>query len=196
MIRCVLFDLDGVIRHFDPAFVNEIERRRGLAPGSILRAAFASPAIDAVTTGRITREEWVVGVGRQIGDPDATVEWGHQPWTVDAEVIAIADELRAAGLAMAILTNGTDTIPAEIAACGRDRHVDAVFNSAEIGFSKPDPLAFRHALDALRMPAGEVFFTDDSAAKLAGAEALGMSVHLFRGTAGLRAALRGHGILD
>lgn len=31
MIRAVLFDLDGVVRHFDPAHVASIERRHALA---------------------------------------------------------------------------------------------------------------------------------------------------------------------
>ena len=41
MIRAVLFDLDGVVRHFlhDP----DLEARHGLPAGMIARIAFASP---------------------------------------------------------------------------------------------------------------------------------------------------------
>lgn len=193
-IRAVLFDLDGVIRHFHPEHVAAIERAHDLAPGTIEAVAFAAPLIDEVTTGRITRAEWVRAVGEHIGDPAAAEAWGRQPFTPDAEVLALADELRAAGYTTAVLTNGTDGIPAEVASFGLHDRVDAVFSSHEIGFAKPDVRAFRHVLDALDLDGPEVFFTDDSERKLAGAEELGMRVHHFTGADGLRAALRSSGI--
>ncbi|SFF60632.1 HAD-IA family hydrolase [Curtobacterium sp. YR515] len=193
-IRAVLFDLDGVIRHFHPEHVAAIERAHDLSPGTIEAVAFAAPLIDEVTTGRITRAEWVRAVGERIGDHDAAEVWGRQPFTPDAEVLALADELRAAGYTTAVLTNGTDGIPAEVASFGLHDRVDAVFSSHEIGFAKPDVRAFRHVLDVLDLDGPEVFFTDDSERKLAGAEELGMRVHHFTGADGLRAALRSSGI--
>jgi hypothetical protein len=80
-----------------------------------------------------------------------------------------ADEIRRLGLTAALLTNGTDTIPAEVAAPGLESHFDAIFNSADIAFVKPDIRAFDHVLDALAVLGPDVFFTDDSAAKLLGA---------------------------
>lgn len=190
MIRVVLFDLDGVVRHFDPRDVADIERRYGLAPGSIPTAAFASPLIEQVTTGRISRAEWVGEVGRMLGDAGAAAEWGRLPARVDPEITALSDELQALGLTTAILTNGTDTIPAEVIGLGLDAHFDRVFNSAEIGFAKPDVRAYTHVVDELATDAAEVFFTDDSEGKLAGARRIGMPVHRFRGVERLRAALR------
>ncbi len=195
MIRAVLFDLDGVIRHFDPAHVEEIERSRGLRSGELLRIAFSAPLIDEVTTGRITRSEWVRRVGERLGDAQAAQAWGSSTWTVDADVIGLIDEVRDTGRVTGILTNGTDTVSAELEATGIRPHVDLVFNSAEIGHAKPDARAFHHALDTLGMPASDVFYTDDSPSKLAGATGLGMPTHLFRGPAGLREALREHGVL-
>lgn len=194
MIRVVLFDLDGVIRHFDPAHVAEIERRHGLVSHTIAGAAFSAPLIDEVTTGRITRAEWVRRIGERIGNDAAATEWGAHPAVVDGAVLELSDELRAAGLRTAVLTNGTDTIPAELAAHGISDRFDAVFNSAEIGFAKPDPRAFQHVLDALRVEATEVFFTDDSPSKLAGAESLSMRTHLFAGADDLRVQLIAAGV--
>ena len=193
-MRAVLLDLDGVIRHFDKAHVAGIERRHGLADGSLESFAFATPLITDVTTGRVSRAEWVERIGRHVGSPAAAAEWGVQPWTVDDDVLALADELRALGLTTAVLTNGTDTIADEVAASGIDAHVDAVFNSAEIGYVKPDARAFAHVLDALGLDAASVFFTDDSPSKLAGAAAIGMPTHLFTGSRALRAALRAAGV--
>lgn len=194
-IRAVLFDLDGVVRHFDTVDVARIEQRHGLASGTIASAAFAPELLGAVTTGRMTRAAWVQRIGDAIGHEDAAAEWGRIPSRLDPETTAIADELRAAGIRTAILTNGTDTIPAEAVALNLTAHFDAVFNSAEIGWAKPDERAFRHALDALELPAAEVFFTDDSPDKLAGAADIGMPTYLFTGASGLRAALREAGVL-
>lgn len=192
MIRAVLLDLDGVIRHFrhDPA----LESRHGLPDGALSRIAFASPLIEQVTTGHLTRAEWVARIGEEAGSAAAAEEWGRTPFTLDREVLALADDLRGSGVTGAILTNGTDTIPEELRTSGIDRHVDHVFNSAEIGVAKPDALAYRHVLEALRLRPEEVFFTDDSPDKVAGAHALGLRTHHFTGVAGLRAALTAAGV--
>ncbi|TDN43681.1 putative hydrolase of the HAD superfamily [Curtobacterium flaccumfaciens] len=195
-IRAVVFDLDGVIRHFDPAHVAAIERDHALPPGSIESFAFTPPVIDDVTTGRITRADWVRAIGDHIGSRGAAEAWGRQPFAPDPDVLALIDELHAAGYTTAVLTNGTDGVPAEIATFGLPERVDAVFSSHEIGVTKPDVRAFQHVLDALGVDGAEAFFTDDSAAKLTGAVALGMTVHHYTGVEGLRSALVARGVLS
>lgn len=187
-LRAVVFDLDGVLRHFDDEDAVGIERRHGLQRCVLAQTAFASPLIEAVTTGRMTRQEWIAAIGDVVGI-EAASEWGSIQARVDVEMLALADELRDAGLIVAILTNGTDTIAHELAASGIDRHVDAVFNSAEIGFAKPDERVFRQVLTALELRGPEVFFTDDSTAKLTGATTVGMRTHHFTDAASLRRAL-------
>ena len=193
MIRAVLFDLDGVIRHFhhDPT----LEARHGLPDGAITRIAFASPLIDAVTTGLLTREEWITRVGEAAGSASAAQEWGRTPFAADPDVLALADELRSHGIICAILTNGTDTIADELGASGIGAHFDRVFNSADIGHAKPDVRAFRHVATALALPAEEIFFLDDSPAKLRGARELGMRTHHFTGITELRSALAAAGVV-
>lgn len=194
MIRAVIFDLDGVLRHFDAAHVARIEARHGLAEGSIHATAFEPALLAAVTTGCITREEWMLRVGALLDNTRAAAEWAVHPSTPDERMLALSDELRAAGIRTVILTNGTDTIPTELRELGIDAHVDAVFNSAEIGFAKPDERAFQHVLDALSLEPHEAFFTDDSASKLRGADDLGMTTHHFTGADGLLEALRAAGV--
>lgn len=195
LIRAVLFDLDGVVRHFDPENVSSIERAHELEPGSIEAIAFAPHHLEQVTTGRISRREWVERIGEELGNAEAADGWGSQPFRVDEEVLGLLDELRAGGIRTAILTKGTDTIPAEVASMNLGAKFEAVFNSAEIGWTKPDTRPFQHVLDAMELAPQEVFFTDDSVGKLAGAESLGMPTHHFTGVAGLREALRAVGAL-
>ncbi|KYJ97261.1 HAD family hydrolase [Microbacterium sp. CH1] len=193
MIRAVLFDLDGVVRHFhhDP----DLEARHGLPDGTILRIAFAAPLIEAVTTGALTREEWITRVGEAAGSPTAAREWGRTPFAADPDVLALVDELRSHGIICAILTNGTDTIADELEVSGIGAHFDRVFNSAEIGHAKPDVRAFRHVVDDLVLVPEEIFFLDDSEGKLSGAREVGMYTHHFSGVAGLRTALAAAGVM-
>lgn len=195
MITTVLFDLDGVVRQFDPDAVAEIERRHGIEPGTIESFAFSAPLLHEVTTGKLRRAEWVDRIAAHLGSAAPAEEWSRQPYRVDAGVVALADQLRAVGLRTAVLTNGTDTIPAEAEHMRLHDHFDAVFNSAEIGYAKPDPRAFFAVLDALEVGPYEVFFTDDSPEKVAGADALGFRTHLYDGVSGLRRALREFAIL-
>lgn len=179
-IDCVLLDLDGVIRHFDPVVAAAAERRHGLAAGVLVETAMAAgDLIDELVTGRLSRAKWVVEVGRRVGSAAAAAEWLADTGEVDPEMLDLADEIRAGGITVAILTNGTDTIPQEVVDLGIADRVDAVFNTAEIGVAKPDAGAFRHVCEALEVEPKSVYFTDDSVAKLAGAVELGMTAEHF-----------------
>lgn len=194
MIKAVLFDLDGVVRHFDPGHVAAIEARHGIAGGLIQKRAFSSPLLQQVTTGKMRRSQWIEVVGQCIGARAAAEEWGRQVPRVDHEVMLLVDALRNRGYVVAVLTNGTDTIAEEMRALGLDDRFDAIFNTATIGYAKPEPRAFRRVLEALDLHADEVFFTDDSARNAAGAGELGMPTHPFRGVSELRAALTVAGV--
>lgn len=62
----------------------------------------------------------------------------------------LLDRLRAAGLRVGLLTNGPSTLQRrKLAVTGLDRLVDAVAISEEIGFSKPEPRAYRRAAELL-----------------------------------------------
>lgn len=201
MINAVVFDLDGVVRHFDPAHVLGVEEAHALGSGAITEAAFEPGLLEAVTTGRISRAEWVARVDDALGTPGAATEWAAEQGVLDDAVLALVGELRGAGQRTAILTNGTDTIPEEARSLGLLEHFERVFNSAEIGHTKPDVRAFEFVLRELRLDPHEVFFTDDSAHKLRGARALGMQVHHFAADGGrsavegLRLALAEAGVL-
>ncbi|MGO2123742.1 HAD-IA family hydrolase [Glutamicibacter arilaitensis] len=195
MIRAVVFDLDGVIRHFPFGHSDEIEHCHHLENGILDATAFSQPLLTEVTTGLISREQWICRIGQIVGSCDAANEWGEQIPQLDQSILQLMDILRNRGITVAILTNGTDTIPDELIAQGIRKHIDRVFNSAFIGYIKPDQRIFRHVLDALDIKGPEVFFTDDSRSKLCGAAELGFVTHHFQGVAPLREALTNAGVL-
>jgi putative hydrolase of the HAD superfamily len=59
-IEAVVFDLDGVVRHFDRDHLAEVERAHGLAPGELIQVAFS-------VLGRSPRADHPGGMGRAGG---------------------------------------------------------------------------------------------------------------------------------
>lgn len=188
-IATVLLDLDGVIRWFDKSRVPMLEKKHGLEPGSLRGTAFAPELIELATTGKITRAEWTRRVGEAVGSPEAAQAWLGHRGNVDHEIIEIVRALRSRGIAVAVLTNGTETVHEELAELGIGQEFDAVFTTADIGFAKPDPRAFRHVCEVLAVSPETVFFTDDTESKLSGAIELGMTAQHYTGVDVLRRTL-------
>ncbi|QGG93762.1 HAD family hydrolase [Actinomarinicola tropica] len=180
-VTTVLLDLDGVVRRFDPTHRIGVELRHGIEPGSLAAVAFAPDEVEPVVTGRRTRAEWVERVGRAIGNPGAAREWLDARGQVDHGLMTVVDRLRGAGTPVAVLTNGTDTIPVELVELGIAGRFDVVFNSAEIGLTKPSPSVFAHVCDQLGVEPAEVFFTDDTEGHVLAASRLGMVARLYEG---------------
>ncbi len=198
VIRAVVFDLDGVLRHFDP--VDHIEAVHGIPNGGLHAAAFAPEVLDDAVCGRVTYEAWIVAVGSLLAARHgeaarpAAAAFGALPDRVDLDVLAIARALRPR-YTTAILTNGTTRIEGECARLGLTDELDHLFNSARVGYAKPDRRVFEHALAALAVKPDECVFTDDSEHKLSGARDLGMHTIHYTGAAALIDALRALGVV-
>lgn len=193
-VSTIVFDLDGVLRHFDADRVRRIERASGLTEGALTSVGFEPELLDSVITGRRTRAEWVAEIGARVGHPAAADEWLADRGVVDAAMVRLIGELRATGITVAILTNGTDTIPDELDQLGLDTEFDAVFNSAALGCAKPDRRVFEIVCERLGVDPPAVFFVDDTAANVAGAVAVGMAARHFTGIDQLEADLRSVGV--
>ncbi|MBB5787010.1 HAD-IA family hydrolase [Jiangella mangrovi] len=189
LIDVLLLDLDGVVRHYDPAATDAIEKRSGLSPGKLHETAFEPRLLQRVVTGGLTRAQWVDHVAAAVG-PVAATAWATQRPSVDREVLATIRRLRVAGVKVCLLTNGTDRIGAELAELRIADDFDEVFNSAEIGVAKPDLRIFMHVLRVLGVPRSSVLFLDDSQANVRGASAVGMRAHLFTSASDLTDACK------
>jgi HAD superfamily hydrolase (TIGR01509 family) len=110
--------------------------------------------------------------------------------------MAIVDELHDRGVPLYALTN----MPQEKAQMvfGKIRvwpHFRDVVISGDEKIVKPDPAIFELALKRMGLNAPEVFFTDDNAANIVAARAMGFVTHLFDRPETLRPALVAAGVL-
>ena len=58
MTRAFVFDLDGVIRHWDPELVTNAERTNGLPAGALFGVSFETDLLLAAVTGAISDDAW------------------------------------------------------------------------------------------------------------------------------------------
>ncbi|MGQ0837355.1 HAD-IA family hydrolase [Actinokineospora sp.] len=195
----LLLDLDGVLRRFDPPAA--VERAHGLAPGSLAAVAFRRDLIGPAVTGLVTHDRWLATVADALvgdGVPADTAGAAVRAWSTPGFVIADALALVRAARArcrVALLTNATTRLGADLAFLGLDREVDGVVSSAETGAEKPDPEAYLAALALLDARPEETLFCDDKAGNVTAAAALGLAAAHVPDTDALRTALSVHGLL-
>jgi putative hydrolase of the HAD superfamily len=108
---------------------------------------------------------------------------GTRGWRVFDDTRPALEDTAAAGWRNVILSNHVPELPELVATLGLADLVDAVFTSATIGYDKPHPEAFRHALRHSGDPERRWMIGDNPEADVRGAEALGIPAILIR-TAG------------
>lgn len=185
----LLVDLDGVLRRWDPAVIEEIERRHGVPTGSVLAVAMEWSRLKPAITGRISHDEWMAEVIRalaeQIGDEEraraAVTEWRAYRGVVDTDVLGFIREVRGAGFRVGLATNSTNLLDADLAELNLVGEVDAVINSSAIGVNKPAREFFYEACRAVGALPKQVLLIDDDDRAVSGARVVGLSAHRWSG---------------
>jgi len=124
-----------------------------------------------VTGARLTLDEWC--------------EARHEASTPNPGVV---DALRTAATlgAVSLFSNNPPPFPATLSHMAPDVAQilgPNVLVSCEIGIRKPDPAAYRAALQHYDTAASDAFFVDDSAANVAGAREVGITAFQYTGEA-------------
>jgi putative hydrolase of the HAD superfamily len=105
---------------------------------------------------------------------------GSQGWRLFEDARPALERTAAAGWRNAVLSNHVPELEQIAAELGLDELVEPIVSSARIGYEKPHPQAFRHALDACGDPRTIWMVGDNPRADVAGAEALGIPAILIR----------------
>lgn len=135
-------------------------------------------------------------IGAEIGADwdDARV---HELWAADFRswlsvnpaVIDVLADLRAGGTRLALLSNAGPDYASYFRHGPLGDFFSACYVSGELRLLKPQPEIFLHVLDDLGIAPAEAVFTDNRASNVAGAQALGITGHVFTGARPLRAFL-------
>ncbi|MEU1120320.1 MULTISPECIES: HAD-IA family hydrolase [unclassified Streptomyces] len=195
----VLSDLDGVIRFYDMAELEELERAAGLPLGSTTEVAFRPETDMPLMRGEITKERWIESIadgladrvpracGRELGTTLAEAKF-----RADEVVVGLLRQVRAAGLPVLLVTNATPWLADDLALLGLtgpEGLLDDVISSADLGVAKPDRRMYETAAERAGVEARRCLFVDDRQENVDAAVELGMTGLLYREAADLREAL-------
>lgn len=197
-LRVIVSDLDGVLRVFDQSLWAELDQIAAVDPGTAFAAILGHPFLEEVTRGRGTHMQWRHLAGTRLVASGSTAEaartaverWASTPAAVDRRVLEEMHRYRDQGLAVFVLTNGTDRVPEELSALGLDAFLGEerrfLLNTADLGAAKPEPTAFARAKDRIEQVLGkpvrpaQIALLDDSARHVRGAESAGWHAILHR----------------
>ena len=198
-IRHIVFDVGGVLLHYDP----EIPFKR-LIPDDDRRRRFLA---------EVCTSEWNIEQDRGRGWPEAEAlligkfpgeahnirgfrrHWHEMiPHRIEGSV-TILERLIAAGHDVTMLTNfAGDTFAEARERFGFLREPRAVTVSADIGLIKPDREIYEHHAEAHGLEPATTLFIDDNRKNVDGAVAAGWQAVLFTNAERLRPALAARGV--
>ena len=101
-------------------------------------------------------------------------------WRLYEDTLEVLTDLQQDGWNHAILSNHVPELPELITTLGLGSLIGRIINSAETGFEKPNPSAFKTALTALENPAEVWMIGDNIEADVLGAESVGLRAILVR----------------
>jgi putative hydrolase of the HAD superfamily len=195
----VIFDLDGVIRHWNDDQLDEVEAAFGLPARTILDVAFSPDLGPAAVTGRLTYREWMDAIRERVlaahgdGVSGALDEWEANVGLVDTDMVQVLRAVRPQAT-VALLSNGTTRLRRDLHVLDLLDELDVVFNTAELGIAKPDPAVFRLVCAQLDVDPAEAVFVDDLAENVDGARAAGLRGHQHVDPTGTATFLRDVGL--
>jgi len=132
-------------------------------------------AFDAAVLARLGHPSMGEDAFRRIEDAFAR----RSAWYVYPDVLPALDALREAGIRLCVISNFVWGAPELIHDLELARHFESLVISARVGFQKPNPGIFRHALEQMRVAPGRALHVGDSyRADVLGARRLGIGAAL------------------
>jgi putative hydrolase of the HAD superfamily len=101
-------------------------------------------------------------------------------WRLYEDALPTLEQLSSLGWKHLLLTNHVPELGEIVDHLGLDRHLHGIFNSAQTGYEKPHPEAFRRVLEALPHADAVWMIGDNARADVAGAESVGIPAILVR----------------
>ncbi|KRE96638.1 hypothetical protein ASG87_16055 [Frateuria sp. Soil773] len=199
-MRCVLFDLDGVLVDYDrDVRVGTLARLTGRTSAAVRAAIYASGIEEDADAGVLDAQAYLDALGRELDTVVVAADWTaarRAATRARSEVLALAASL-ADRAAPGLLTNNGWLMAQQLPAIVPELFplfAGRAFCAAQFGAAKPAEQAYLRCLQALDALPQATLFVDDNPANVEGARAAGLHAHRFTDAAGLRQALAGFGL--
>jgi epoxide hydrolase-like predicted phosphatase len=181
-IQAIVFDLGNTLFTATDAGYRDDrwEQRLGLPPGILAREFWGSRMERAALAGAVPLEEFWDWAGQTLRLSDQQLsDFDDGLWegiVILPQVATLLERLKTRFRVAALSNAWSDARGRTEGVYGLERLVEFIAFSAEIGFAKPDPRSYMFVIEQLGMRPEQTLFVDDSAANIAAAAALGMSV--------------------
>ena len=175
-IRWILFDLGNVLVELRMDGLDRAAAALGATPERLSALFSENEMAQRIAVGKLSPQEFVERINRRFGAsvaPANVVSWfGPDVGLLYPEAPGLIASLKGR-YSLGILSNTFFGHWEHFIATEFSRQFDALVASHLIGFCKPDPRAYRAALDRMGATAAETVFVDDLAENVEAARALG-----------------------
>lgn len=200
MIKNIIFDMGGVLIHYDPA---ALLSHLNLPPEDeklLLREAFGSIEWLQMDRGVLDEASGIASIKRRLperlhGAVDRVIAWWELELRPMAGMEALLRELKEANYGIYLLSNATLRQPEYFVNIPGNQYFDGKIVSAFHKLLKPQHEIYELLLQKFSLEASTCFFVDDNCANVESALYLGISGTVFDGDVSrLRRELREAGV--
>ncbi|MBL4680043.1 MAG: HAD-IA family hydrolase [Pseudomonadales bacterium] len=187
MIKAILTDLDGVLRHWNNKSLFAFEEAKGLEKGFLFSCAFKEQFVHPAIVGEVSHEQWLDNVVSELENvvPQKLAKQLIKQWKDSTSEIdwRVVDEYQAAfpDVPIVLVSNATTRMDQDLKGTGLLEILSNKINSSEIGLAKPNPGFFNVTLNTIACLAEEVLFIDDQIENIDAATQLGIHSFHFQG---------------
>lgn len=201
MIRNVVFDMGGVLIHWNPHLLLTPYGLTAEEEAQVTRELFTGVEWVRLDRGTMTEEEVAESVCRRLPErlhpcvQEVVTNWHRRTLEPMAGMAELLHELKAQGLHIYLLSNANLKLRSYFPRIPGAECFDGLMVSAEEKLLKPQHEIFEVLLKRFDLKAEECFFVDDSPANVEGAQRASLNAVVFYGDVPrLRKELRTAGV--
>ena len=199
MIRNIVFDMGGVLIHYNPARFIDLLALEGGDRDLLMREVFSTVEWVQMDRGTRTEEEASAAMKKKLpprlhGAADRLVYWWELELRPMEGMEGLLRELKELGFPIYLLSNASLRQPGYFDKIPGSQYFDGKIVSAFYKLLKPQPEIFRLLTEKFGLKLEECFFVDDLPGNVEGAVNAGLSGAVFHGVEDLRRKLRAAGV--